>query len=99
MIYRFTDEHKSLSSMPPRQALVAVRPDGYRDLSMEQSVGSELLSYSDAEPIVRLDLDPEGVEFLLRHLPRGDGFTEHVRYRRELAKLALWDQTVDPHRR
>lgn len=98
MNWRFTPEHKSLAKMPSRWPLVPVRPNGYRDLSFESSLGEApdgLLALSDPEePILRLELSPQGIEFLLDYLPAGDGFTERLRYAREVGKHRLWDREV-----
>jgi hypothetical protein len=94
--YVFTDQHKSLATMPSRHPLVPVR-DGYRDLTLEGQLGESkdgLLTLADHGAIVRLDLSPEGVEFLLDYLPEGDGFTEGLRYARDVARFKLWERNT-----
>lgn len=88
-----TAEHKSLPKYPSRHALVWVKPNGYRDLDMEYAVGKDgdLYTYGDKDAVVRLELDAEGIEFLLGYLPHGDGFTDALTYMRDLAK---WDEAV-----
>lgn len=74
-----------------------VRPDGYRDLTMEVHVrrvgGVVTVADRNGDPeIVQVNLSPEGLDFLIDSLPQGDGFTEQLRYAKRLAKDALWQR-------
>lgn len=74
-----------------------VRPDGYRDLTMEahvRRVGAVVVvadRTGDIE-IAQINVSPEGLDFLIDSLPQSDGFTEQLRYAKKLAKDALWQR-------
>lgn len=96
MKWTFTTEHKSKGSTYQAHELMAVKPDGYRDLTFEENVGrdGDIFTIRDNDPVVRLELDPAGVEFLLSALPEGDRYTELVRYAAALSRTTLWDRAA-----
>jgi hypothetical protein len=95
--YEFLPHHKSLAHMPSQHALVPVR-DGTRNLTFEGQTSRApdgLLVQSEPGAVLRVELSPGGLEFLIDQLPEGDLFTEHLRYARALARHDLWDRIAD----
>ena len=91
---RFTDTHKSMATYPPRYRLMAVRGDGYRDLEFENEIEDrgDIYALVDHDPVVALELNAEGLEFLISQLPPDDGYTQRLEYIRELARFKVWDR-------
>lgn len=81
----FPTTHKSSDVYPMPWPVAFVR-DGWRQIDREYEVGEVdgLLTLKDHDPVVRLDLDAEGLTFLIEHLPEGDGFTEGLRFLRAI---------------
>jgi len=65
-----------------------------RDLSLESkvSMGSGLVEVRDQLAVVRLDLDMEGVDWLLEELDGDNLATVSIAYARELAMRNVWDR-------
>jgi hypothetical protein len=89
--------------VPPRHPEHAyVRPDGIRELDMETSVFPRedgVIVYSEygdrKTPVaVVIELNAEGVEWLLSELPPDDRFTKSLAYARDLARVVAWDEAA-----
>lgn len=67
---------------------------GVRNLTIEARVcrkgGTVVFVDPDGPQVVQINLSPEGLDFLIGHLPEQDRFTKDLVYAKRLAKDALW---------
>lgn len=91
--------HKSFTPSD-RNPLAAV-DGGTRLLSVESRIyvdGDGIVAvrdYDNEVPAVRVDLTPQGIEWLIELIPEGDLFKDHLSYARDLAREALWRRESD----
>lgn len=90
---RELDRDGNVTREPVHPPDAFIRPDGWRDLSIEgqvqESEGNLVINCNTGPTIAVVELDAIGLEFLAAHLPDGDGFTEILKYAKRLAPKLL----------